>query len=63
MNKALLDRPTLSTEEAAALLHRKPQTLRKWAATETGPVRPIRIFGRLAWPAEAIYKLLKGTAQ
>ena len=62
MNKALLDRPTLSTEEAAALLHRKPQTLRKWASTETGPVRPIRIFGRLAWPADAIRRLLEGTA-
>ena len=60
MNEALLDRPTLSTEQAAALLHRKPQTLRKWASSGAGPVRPIRIFGRLAWPTAAIRKLLEG---
>ena len=60
MNEALLDRPTLSTEQAAELLHRKPQTLRKWAAHGTGPIRPIRIFGRLAWPTDAIRKLLEG---
>jgi hypothetical protein len=30
-------------------LNRAPQTLRKWACLENGPIRPIRINGRLAW--------------
>lgn len=48
----------LPTDEAAAAINRKPQTLRKWAALETGPLRPIRINGRLAWPVADIAALL-----
>jgi hypothetical protein len=40
---------TLPTEEAARVLNRRPQTLRKWACLENGPIRPVRINGRLAW--------------
>jgi hypothetical protein len=40
---------TLPTAEAAAAINRKPQTLRKWASLELGPIRPLRINGRLAW--------------
>ncbi|MGF6726713.1 hypothetical protein P3T43_006103 [Paraburkholderia sp. GAS41] len=40
---------TLSTADAAAAINRKPQTLRRWAALESGPLRPLRINGRLAW--------------
>ncbi|MFM0263120.1 DNA-binding protein [Paraburkholderia sediminicola] len=40
---------TLPTAEAAAAINRKPQTLRRWACLENGPIRPIRINGRLAW--------------
>jgi hypothetical protein len=42
-------RTNLPTDEAAAHLNRAPQTLRLWACTEQGPIRPIRINGRLAW--------------
>lgn len=49
---------TLTTSEAAAALNRKPGTLNKWAFTGTGPVKPIRINGRLAWPADQIAALL-----
>lgn len=49
---------TLTTEEAAAALHRKPQTIRRWAFTNTGPIQPIRIGRRLAWPVDAIKALL-----
>jgi hypothetical protein len=51
---------TLTTAEAAAALNRKPTTLNKWAFTKTGPLQPIRINGRLAWPANAIAALLDG---
>ena len=51
---------TLTTAEAAAALNRKPQTLNKWAFTHSGPVQPIRIHGRLAWPRDQIAALLEG---
>jgi hypothetical protein len=50
----------LTTADAAALLNREPQTLRKWACLENGPIRPIRVNGRLAWPADQIAALLNG---
>lgn len=53
----------LSTEAAAAALNRKPQTLRKWACLENGPIRPIRINGRLAWKAADLAKLINGEGQ
>jgi hypothetical protein len=51
---------TLTTAEAAAALNRKPQTLRKWAFTGRAPVQPVRINGRLAWPADKIAAILAG---
>ena len=42
-------RDILPTHIAAAILNRQPQTLRKWACFENGPIRPIRINGRLGW--------------
>lgn len=52
---ALETRPAVPTEQAAYYLHRRPQTLRKWAMCDgSGPVRPIRCNGRLLWPLEQI---------
>lgn len=48
----------LPTAEAAAHLGRAPQTLRLWASCETGPLRPLRINRRLAWPVNEIKRLL-----
>jgi len=50
----------LTTTVAAAALNRKPQTLRKWACLENGPIRPVRINGRLAWRVSDIQALLSG---
>jgi len=50
----------LTTDEAAAVINRKPQTLRKWACLENGPIRPIRINGRLAWRVADLRALLNG---
>ncbi len=51
-------RPAVPTEQAAHYLSRKPQTLRSWACREDGPIHPLRIHGRLAWPTEEIRRLL-----
>lgn len=51
-------RPTVSTEQAAFYLNRKPQTLRVWACREEGPLRPVRINGRLAWPVAGLRRVL-----
>ena len=56
-------RPTVPTDAAAYYLNRRPQSLRAWACLENGPIRPVRINGRLAWPIAEIRALLKGGAQ
>lgn len=53
-----VNRPTVETGAAAYYLNRRPQTLRDWACHDSGPVRPIRINGRLAWPVAAIKEIL-----
>ena len=50
-------RPTVTTEQAAHYLNRRPQTLRIWACRD-GPIRPIRVNGRLAWPVASIKSVL-----
>lgn len=47
-------RPMLTTAEAAFYLNRKPQTLRIWACKDEGPIRPVRLHGRLGWPLSEI---------
>lgn len=42
-------RTVVPTDCAAFQVNRKPQTLRMWASSGKGPIRPIRINGRLAW--------------
>lgn len=51
-------RAALPTPEAAFHLNRAPQTLRLWACLENGPLRPIRINGRLAWPVSELRRVL-----
>ncbi|OXR31816.1 DNA-binding protein [Pseudomonas umsongensis] len=53
-----IDRPTLTTAEAAHFLNRKQQTLRNWAVRNDGPVKCVRIGGRLAWPTAEVRALL-----
>jgi hypothetical protein len=53
----------MTTAEAAAALNRKPHTLNRWAWSNTGPLQPIRINRRLAWPTEAVAALLNGGQQ
>lgn len=53
-------RSHVSTACAAYHLSRQPQTLRLWACLENGPLRPIRLNGRLAWPVTELRRLLEG---
>ena len=55
-------RDMLPTNDAATAINRAPQTLRKWACLECGPIRPIRINGRLAWSVADLRTLLSGGA-
>ena len=49
----------LSTEEAAQALGFAAQTLRQWASTESGPIRPNKVARRLKWSGDAILEVLK----
>jgi len=51
-------RSAITTAEAARHLNRAEQTLRVWAMREDGPVRPIRVNGRLAWPVAELRRIL-----
>ena len=51
-------RAAVDTATAAFHLNRKPQTLRGWACLESGPLRPVRVNGRLGWPVSEIKRLL-----
>lgn len=55
-------RDAISTTEAAHVLNRKSQTLRKWRCYGQGPIHPVCINGRLAWKVEDLAKLLNGGA-
>ena len=52
------NRTVIDTNAAAFHLGRKPQTLRKWACLEDGPLRPIRIHGRLSWSVAEIKRIV-----
>lgn len=55
-------KPNLRTDEAAYYLNRASQTLRTWAMRDgTGPIRPRRVGGLLAWPTAEV-KALAGVA-
>jgi hypothetical protein len=51
-------RAAVDTACAAYHLNRQPQTLRGWACKEDGPLRPVRIHGRLAWKTEDLRRVL-----
>lgn len=53
-----ITRPTVPTNDAAYYLNRQPQTLRTWHSLGIGPIRPIILFGKLAWPVQEIRALL-----
>jgi hypothetical protein len=53
-------RDFLTTAETAYALNRKEQTCRKWACLGNGPIRPVRVNGRLMWRVADLARLLAG---
>ena len=53
-----VSKPMLTTTEAAYYFNRQPQTLRGWACKEDGPLRPVRVHGRLGWLVADVRKIL-----
>ena len=53
-------RSVVDTATAARHLNRRPQTLRAWSCAGNGPIKPIRINGRLAWKVADLKALLSG---
>ena len=51
-------RTHVTTDVMCYHLGRKTQTARIWACHENGPLRPIRVHGRLAWSVADIRRLL-----
>lgn len=51
-------RDNLTTAEAAHILHRKPQTLRRWACYGDGLISPVSVGRRLGWPVIEIAELI-----
>lgn len=54
----LVTKPNVDTAAAAYYFTRQQQTLRVWACNESGPIRPLRINGRLAWPVSELKRVL-----
>ncbi|WP_243415607.1 helix-turn-helix domain-containing protein [Acidovorax sp. 99] len=52
-------RSALPTPEAAVHLNRSQQTLRLWSMRKDGPLVPLRINGRLAWPVSELRRVLE----
>lgn len=50
----------VNTTAAAAQLGRRPKTLHNWSSDGDGPLKPLRINGRLAWPVDELQKLTSG---
>ena len=51
-------RTHVSTKVMCHHIGRKEQTARGWACHEDGPLRPIRVGGRLAWAVADIKRVL-----
>lgn len=59
MNTEIADK-IISTREAAVILGRTPQTLRFWASKGKGPLKPVKIGGRLiGWRLSDVKRLLE----
>lgn len=51
-------RAAIPTAEAALHLGRAKQTMWLWACKESGPIRPVRVAGRLMWSVADLRNLL-----
>lgn len=57
---SLDDLRVVSTRKAAYVLGRPQQTLRDWACNGSGPLRAVKIGGRLGWRVVDLERVLRG---
>ena len=57
---SLDDLRVVGTRKAAEVLGLKPQTLRLWACNGYGPLRPVKVGGRLGWRVADLERVLRG---
>ena len=55
---ALVTCPVLTTAEIAFYTKTQPQTWRAHACYESGPIKPLRLLGKLRWSTDAVRRLL-----
>jgi DNA-binding transcriptional MerR regulator len=53
---------TITTEEAARILHCSAHTLRVWACYGKGPIQPVRVSRRLLWRVDDLKRVLSAGA-
>ena len=56
-------RVAIPNKEAAAALTLRTQTLRAWSSSGTGPIRSIKIGGRIYWRVTDLIRLLEGSVE
>lgn len=56
-------RATVDTATAAQYLNRQTRTLHQWHCYGRGPISPVAVGGRLAWPLADIRRLMLGEAK
>lgn len=56
---ALQPGPNQTTEDAARYLGVKPQTMRAWASTDSGPLQPVILGRRNGWPTSKLERLAR----
>ena len=54
--------PVLTTAEIAFYTKTQPQTWRAHSCKQTGPIKPLRVLGKLRWSTDAVRRLLGESA-
>ncbi len=58
-----LQREVATNEEAARYLDVKVSTLYKWSSSGKGPIKPVKIGGKLRWRVSDLKALVAGGAE
>jgi Helix-turn-helix domain len=56
----IVEAVTVGTDEAAAIVDRSKETLRRWACSEDPPVKPRRVGRRLRWLVADLQRYVNG---
>lgn len=56
---ALQNTPNQTTEDAARYLGVRPQTMREWAMSQSGPLQPVKLGSKNGWPTAELERLAR----